>query len=79
MLYILKSSLHIESSENVICLNLITPWARTDIPLRFSIPLRLWLAREASSMFNDVQVSRRIFRAVRTDSPLTIEEPFERS
>ena len=41
MLYILKSSLHIESSENVIYMNLVTPWARRDIPLRFSIPLQL--------------------------------------
>ena len=79
MLYILKPSLHMKSSENVICLNLITPWARTDIPLRFSIPLQLWLALEASSMFNNPQVSRRISLAVRTDSPPTIEETFERS
>ncbi len=44
--------------KKILCLDSITPWARTDIPSRFSIPLQLSLAREASSMFNDLQVSR---------------------
>lgn len=79
MLYILKSSLHIESSENTIYRNLIIPWARTDIPLRFSIPLRLWLAQEASSMFDDLQVSRCISMAVCADPRPTVEGPIKRS
>lgn len=45
-------------------LNVINPWARTDIPLRFSIPLQLLLALEAGSMLNDIQVSRCISMVV---------------